>query len=190
MIYIKLDAMMNLTITRNGPVHRGDNLFENLIYLIPKNLNGIDPFDTDVCLSYIRPDGVADIVTLEPLAEMYNEGYYQYVIPVTMAMTKYPGEIRTWLIIVEKGFEPEESVIAKSDECIIRVMDSENLRNLFDDDKVDSLFQITDADLEHLEVIDGGWIIDVYGGEKYAGSKGQMILNGELDYIVDGGNAE
>lgn len=190
MIYIKLDQMMNLTITRTGPVHRGDNLFENLIYLIPKNLNGLDPIDTDVCLSYIRPDGIADIVTLEPLAEMYNEDYYRYVIPVTMAMTKYPGELRTWLIIVEKGFEPEESIIAKSDECIIHVSDSKDLRELFDDDKVESVFVFTDADLEHLEVIDGGWIVDVYGGEKYAGSKAQMILNGELDYIVDGGNAE
>lgn len=190
MIYIKLDTMMNLAITRNGPVHRGDNLFENLIYLIPKNLNGLDPFDTDVCLSYIRPDGLADIVTLEPKEEMYNESYYQYVIPVTMDMTKSPGELRTWLIIVEKGFEPQESIIAKSDECIIHVADSKDLRDLFDDDKVDALFQITDADLENLEVIDGGWIVDIYGGEKYAGSKARMILNGELDYIVDGGNAE
>lgn len=190
MIYIKLDAMMSLTITRNGPVHRGDNLFENLIYLIPKNLNGLDPFDTDVCLSYIRPDGMADIVTLNPLAEMYNDNYYQYVIPVTMAMTKYPGELRTWLLIVENGFEPEESVIAKSDECIIHVADSKDLRELFDDSKVEALFQITDADIEHIEVIDGGWIIDIYGGERAAGSKAQMIIDGELDYIVDGGIAE
>lgn len=190
MIYIKLDAMMSLTITRNGPVHRGDNLFEKLIYLIPKNLNGIDPIDTDVCLSYIRPDGMADIVNLEPLAEMYNDDYYQYVIPVTMAMTKYTGELRTWLLIVEKGFDPEESIIAKSDECIIHVADSEDLRKLFDDDKVEDLFQFTDIDIEHLEVIDGGNIVDAYDWEHHAGSKAQIIVNGELDYIIDGGNAE
>lgn len=190
MIYVKLDQMMNLSITRNGPVHRGDNLFQNLIYIIPKNLNGIDPINTDVCLSYIRPDGVADIVTLEPLVEMYNEDYYRYVIPVTMAMTKYPGELRTWLIIIEKGFEQEESIIAKSDECIIRVADSKDLRDLFDDDKVESLFVLTDADLEKFDVIDGGWIIDVYGGEHYASSKPTMALHGEIDFIVDGGIAE
>lgn len=187
MIYIKLDQMMSLTITRNGPVHRGDNLFENLIYLIPKNLNGYNPIDTDVYLSYIRPDGVADIVTLEPLDEMYNEDYYRYVIPVTMAMTKYPGEIRTWLIIVEKGFKPEESIIAKSDECIIRVTDSKDLRELFDDDKIETLFQITDADLKNLEVIDGGWIVDVYSNHG-AGKDGSTILNEDDDYIIDGGN--
>ena len=190
MIYIKLDAMMNLTITRNGPIHRGDNLFQNLIYLIPMDLNGIDALNTDVCLSYIRPDGTADIVTLEPKEETYNANYYQYVIPVTTSMTKYPGEIRTWIIVIDKAFETEESIIAKSDECIIRVADSTDLRDLFDDDKVESLFQITDADIENLEVIDGGWIIDVYGGEKYASGKPIMDLNGEIDFIVDGGDAE
>lgn len=190
MIYIKLDEMMNLAITRNGPIHRGDNLFQNLIYLIPKRLNDIDPMDAYVNLSYIRQDGVADIMTLEPMEEMYNEKYYQYTIPITSAMTKYSGEIRTWLVIVDKAFEQEESVIAKSDECVLRVMDSEDLRKLFDEDKVDSLFQITDADLEQFEVIDGGWIIDVYGGEHYAENKPTMVLNGEIDYIVDGNNAE
>lgn len=190
MIYIKLDAMMNLTITRNGPVHRGDNLFQTLIFLIPKNLNGIDVMNTDVNLSYIRQDGTADIVTLEPTEEMYNDDYCQYSLPVTTDITKHAGEVRAWLVVVEKAFDAEESVIAKSDECVIRVMESEDLANLFDEERTEAMFQITDADLENLEVIDGGWIVAVYGGEKYAGRNPTMILNGELDFIVDGGNAE
>lgn len=170
MIYIKLDQMMNLTITRNGPVHRGDNLFQTLIFLIPVRLNGIDVRNTDVTLSYIRQDGTADIVALEQMDEMYNDDYCQYSLPVTTDITKYAGKIRAWLVIVEKAFEAEDSVIAKSDECVIHVTDSEDLTSLFDEEKTEALFQIR---------IDGGWIVAVYDGEK-----------GDLEYIVDGGVVE
>lgn len=35
MIYIKLDDSMNLVITVNEPIYRGDNLNQKIIYLIP-----------------------------------------------------------------------------------------------------------------------------------------------------------
>lgn len=42
MIYIKLDDSMNLVITVNEPIYRGDNLNQKIIYLIPLQVGEID----------------------------------------------------------------------------------------------------------------------------------------------------
>ena len=65
MIYIKLDDSMNLVITVNEPIYRGDNLNQKIIYLIPLQVGEIDMLTATPYLSYIRADGVADIVRLE-----------------------------------------------------------------------------------------------------------------------------
>ena len=77
MIYIKLGPDMELVITVNGPIYRGDNLSKKIIYLIPKQIGEIDILTATVFLNYIRADGVADVVVLERLDEPYNESYVQ-----------------------------------------------------------------------------------------------------------------
>ena len=42
MIYIKLDENMNLGITVNEPIYRGDRMNQKAIYLIPKTVGEID----------------------------------------------------------------------------------------------------------------------------------------------------
>lgn len=65
MIYIKLDDSMNLVITVNEPIYRGDNLNQKIIYLIPLQVGEIDMLTATPYLSYIRADGVADITETE-----------------------------------------------------------------------------------------------------------------------------
>ena len=67
-------------------------------------------------LSYIRADGVADIVRLERQNEKYKEAYYQYVFPVSCRLTKFPGEVCSWLQIFSGT--PSNPTIAKSGECL------------------------------------------------------------------------
>ena len=94
-MYIKLDEGMNLVVTVNDAIYRGDNLNRKIIYLIPLTVGEIDILTAKVYLSYIRADGVPDIVILERMDEKYKESYYQYTLPVTCKLTKYPGEICT-----------------------------------------------------------------------------------------------
>lgn len=101
MIYIKLDDSMNLVITVNEPIYRGDNLNQKIIYLIPLQVGEIDMLTATPYLSYIRADGVADIVRLERQSEKYKEAYYQYVFPVSCRLTKFPGEVCSWLHVEE-----------------------------------------------------------------------------------------
>ena len=78
-MYIKLDENMDLVITVNDPIYRGDNLNRKIIYLIPPVIGEVDVLTAELYLSYIRADGVADVVILERMEEKYNENYYQYL---------------------------------------------------------------------------------------------------------------
>lgn len=59
MIYIKLDESMNLVMTVNEPIYRGDNLNQKITYLIPLQVGEVDMLTATPYLSYIRADGVA-----------------------------------------------------------------------------------------------------------------------------------
>lgn len=42
MIYIKLDSEMDLAITVNAPIYRGDNLANKITYLIPESVGELN----------------------------------------------------------------------------------------------------------------------------------------------------
>lgn len=125
MIYIKLDEDMNLVITENEPIYRGDHLNQKITYLLPTTVGDIDILTATVYLSYIRADGTADIALLVRDEETYRERYYQYHLPITSTLSRYAGEIVTFLQIFSGP--PCHPVIAKSGECLLRVIDSKNM---------------------------------------------------------------
>ena len=135
MIYIKLDESMNLVMTVNEPIYRGDNLNQKIVYLIPLQVGEVDMLAATPYLSYIRADGVADIVRLERTEEKYKEAYYQYVFPVSCRLSKYPGEVCTWLQIFSGT--PSNPTIAKSGECLLYVveMDKKGDNLVYDSEK-------------------------------------------------------
>ena len=85
MIYIKLDESMNLVMTVNEPIYRGDNLNQKITYLIPLRVGEVDMLTATPYLSYIRADGVADIVRLERTEEKYKEAQAGQFGAVTVA---------------------------------------------------------------------------------------------------------
>lgn len=140
MIYIKLDDSMNLVITVNEPIYRGDNLNQRIIYLIPLQVGDVDMLTATPYLSYIRADGVADIVRLERTEEKYKEAYYQYALPVSCRLSKYPGEICTWLQIFSGT--PSNPTIAKSGECLLYVEDSKNMDDYICDHQLSAIYAL------------------------------------------------
>lgn len=125
MLYIKLDENMNLVITKNEPIYRGDHLNQKITYLIPITVGDVDMLTATVYLSFIRADGTADIALLVREDEPYNDRYYQYHLPITSTLSRFPGEICTFLQIFSGP--PRHPVIAKSGECILRIQDSKNM---------------------------------------------------------------
>ena len=140
MIYIKLDESMNLVMTVNEPIYRGDNLNQKIVYLIPLQVGEVDMLAATPYLSYIRADGVADIVRLERTGEKYKEAYYQYVFPVSCRLSKYPGEVCTWLQIFSGT--PSNPTIAKSGECLLYVEESKNMDDYICDHHLSAIYAL------------------------------------------------
>lgn len=140
MFYIKLDENMDLVTTVREPLFRGDNLNRKLVYLIPLTVGDIDMLTAYVYLNYIRADGVADIVRLERTEGKYKEAYYQYVFPVSCRLSKYPGEVCTWLQIFSGT--PSNPTIAKSGECLLYVEESKNMDDYICDHQLSAIYAL------------------------------------------------
>ena len=140
MIYIKLDEDMNLVITKNEPIYRGDHMNRKITYLIPITVGDIDMLRATVYLSYIRADGTADIALLVREDEPYNERYYKYHLPITSTLSRYPGEICTFMQIFSGP--PRHPVIAKSGECMLQVIDSKNMDEYISDRNLRLIYEL------------------------------------------------
>lgn len=140
MFYIKLDENMDLVTTVREPLFRGDNLNRKIVYLVPLKVGDIDMLTAYVYLNYIRADGVADVVVLERMEAMYNESYYQYTFPVTCKLTKYPGEVCTWMQIYTGT--PSNPSIQKTGECVLQIQESKNIDDYLCDHQVTAIYQL------------------------------------------------
>lgn len=140
MLYIKLDENMNLGITVNEPIYRGDRLNKKIIYLLPLTVGDIDVQAATVYLSYIRADGTADVALLTRMDQTYNESYYQYTLPITSTLTRYAGEICSWLQIYAGS--PRNPMIAKSGECMLRILDSKNMDEYISDRNLSLIYEM------------------------------------------------
>jgi len=140
MLYIKLDEDMNLGITVNEPIYRGDRLNQKIIYLLPLTVGDIDMQSATVYLSYIRADGTADIALLVRMEEKYNDNYYQYTLPITSTLTRFAGEICSWLQIYAGS--PRNPMIAKSGECMLHIQDSKNMDEYISDRNLRLIYEM------------------------------------------------
>lgn len=161
-MYIKLDESMSLVVTVNEPIYRGDNLNRKIIYLVPVKVGDVDVLTAKVYLSYIRADGAADVVILERTAEKYKEAYFQYVLPVSCKLTKYPGEVCTWIQIYSGT--PSNPTISKSGECMLYVQESKNMDEYLGDCHMTALYQLHKQMDDSFASVDGA--IDAIIAEK------------------------
>lgn len=151
MFYIKLEDSMDLVITVREPLFRGDNLNRKIVYLIPLKVGDIDVLSASVYLNYIRADGVADVVILERMEEMYNESYYQYTFPINCKLTKYPGEVCTWIQFF--AGTPSNPNIQKTGECVLQIQSSKNIDDYLCDHQLTAIYQLQ-------KQIDGGGTVN------------------------------
>ena len=140
LFYIQLKDNMDLSITVREALYRGDNLSKKITYLIPLKVGEIDILTASVYLNYIRADGTPDVILLNRENERYNESYFQYTLPVNCKMTKYAGEVCTWLhIFAGSSADPQ---VAKSGECILQIQDSKNMDDYIIDKNLTALYQL------------------------------------------------
>lgn len=162
MFYIKLDDEMNLVITINEPIYRGDNLNQKITYLVPLRVGNVDMLTATVYLNYIRSDGTPDVVMLDRQEEKYNESYFKYLLPVTCKLSKYAGEVCTWMQIYSG--DVSNPTIAKSGECVLRVLESKDMDEYLGDRTVTALYQLKKQMENEFETVENS--IDALIAEK------------------------
>lgn len=140
MTYIMLTDDMRLVVTKADTIYRGDNLSKKITFLLPAKSENFDMMKTSVFLSYIRADGSPDIVILNRDPEMYDENHYKYILPVTCKLSKYPGEVRMWLQLFS-GYAANPET-AKSGDCKIHILNTDNLDGCLDDHQITALYQL------------------------------------------------
>lgn len=112
----------------------------SITFLLPTKVNNVDLATASVFLSYIRSDGEPDMVLLERDSANYNENYYQYVLPITCKLSRYPGQVCMWLQICDGN--SNDPIIAKSGECFIRIHESKNMDDYLCDHQLTALYQM------------------------------------------------
>ena len=145
---------MQLIITVGEPIYQGDNLNQKIIYLIPTQVEDIDILTASIFLNYIRADGMADIAILERMEEKYNDNYYQYTFPITCKLSKYPGEVCTWLQIYTGT--PSHPTIAKSGECMLQIQESKCIDSCLCDSQLTAIYQLQKTLAESEEKFESG----------------------------------
>ena len=188
-MFIKLDENMNLVITVNDTIYRGDNLCRKVIYLVPTSVGEIDVASANVYLSYIRADGTPDIVILERMEEKYKDTYYQYTLPVDCKLTKYAGEVCAWLQIFSGS--PSNPTIAKSGECVIFIHESKNMDDYLCDHQLTALYQLHKAKADNIVYDTDGNYVQLTSDGVPIGDKIDMeivaadINDGSIDFDDD-----
>lgn len=142
MTYIKLDSDMSLTVTSRETIYRGDNLSKSITFLVPTALGDdkIPAESTTIFLSYVGSDGEPDMDILERSDAMYNADYYQYVLPVTCKLSRYPGQILMWLQVCSGDMN--NPIIAKTGECYITIHNSKSLDDCMSDHQLTALYKL------------------------------------------------
>ena len=129
-----------LVVTKNTPIYRGDNMNTSIIFLLPIYVDNVNLETATVFLSYIRADGEPDMVILEKAEAKYNNSYYQYTLPVTCKLSRYPGQVCMWLQICDGN--SDHPIIAKSGECTINIHKSKSLDDVICDHQLTAMYQL------------------------------------------------
>lgn len=151
-MYIKLDENMNLAVTINESLYRGDRRNRRIIFLIPHTIGEVDAVSSTIYMNYVRPDGTTDVALLIKSEVPYNAVYDQYIIPVKGALTHVAGDVVMWIEFYNETSD-EKPVIAKSNEVIIPILDAQDVgtpAGLEDEDDTQlTIFQQLLEALEH-----------------------------------------
>ena len=182
MIYIKLDESMNLCMTKKEPIYRGDHLNRTITYLIPMTVGNIDMLRATVYLSYIRADGTADIALLVREDEPYNDRYYKYHLPITCTLSRYAGEICTFLQIFSGP--PRHPTIAKSSECFLQVVDSKNMDEYITDRNLRLIYEMQRYMEDKVEKAEKGLHERIDKTDEVVAAKADNIIFNEEDSTI------
>lgn len=166
MTYLRLKEDGSLVVTSADRIYQGDNMAKKITFVVDRNVLGYDPAASFLYLVYIRADGHPDIVYLERSEEMYNDECYQYTLAAPEAVTRYPGDITMWVVMMfdqqdyvsnEEGVVPPAKL--STDPVHIKIWEKPISNSTMIDSQLTAIYQMSkkvfDEDDEQIPVDNG-----------------------------------
>ncbi len=150
MLVIKLSEDKELQITVDSPIYRGENIENGIMFLVSKTIGPIqDVANAKLYLTYLRPDGVAEMVWLYEHSE-YSDGYYQFMMPANRKFTRVQGQVTVWFQIYDTG-ACVKPIILKSNEVLINVLPAKDGSDYVDDDTLSLVYSVQKGMEAHVQ---------------------------------------
>lgn len=138
MIIIKMEQDKSLLVTRKPILHQFEHKADQLLFLIPPNIDNVDLANANVIARFILPSGMGMTKGLARKEELY-QNYAQYVTSLTSVMTAEAGEIELCLSIVDK----QGAVVLRSSPAFLRILPSISSDELLEEGQLDQLDWLT-----------------------------------------------
>ena len=138
MIIIKMEQDKSLLVTRQPILHQFEHKADQLLFLIPPNIDNVDLANANVIARFILPSGMWMTKGLARKEELY-QNYAQYVTSLTSVMTAEAGEIELCLSIVDK----QGAVVLRSSPAFLRILPSISSDELLEEGQLDQLDWLT-----------------------------------------------
>ena len=146
MTYIKVNNDLTLTVTEAEVIYQGENLSKSVTFLVPKVLNDMEVRATIAYLIYIRADGHPNIALLEREEEDYNGDYHQYIVTLSEAVTRYPGEVTLWIEFFS-GLASAPTIL-RTGPCGVRITEHPTVSDSITDSQIAAIYQLSTKILE------------------------------------------
>lgn len=99
MLTIIMNPDKSLSKKSSAVIYQGENLVDNVKFLLPQMYGDLSLADFTVCLTYIDPANISRTEKLVLKDANYKGSMLYYCLPVTSTLTKFAGNIKVHLML-------------------------------------------------------------------------------------------
>ena len=99
MYTILMDVNKSLITPKKVVIYQGENLMDNLNFIIPKTYNDIDISDFSISMEYILPGNIVYTENLTKSDDEYSDTHNCYTLPIDSKLTTCAGDVTLSLLI-------------------------------------------------------------------------------------------
>ena len=134
---ILMKSDKSLVISKDSKIYQKESVMDKLIFLFPKEYNGIDMSNFTYNLTYIDPQGGMHTELLVIDEEPYKEDFVSCQLPVDTEITKYSGVITLSVSATWLDSETLTQYVLKTDSLQIEISKLSVLYEFIPDESLD-----------------------------------------------------
>lgn len=157
-MYIVMKPDKSLVITKSIRLHQKESLMDQVTFLVPDVYGEHDLSEFQVIMTYVDTDSVVHAEQLVLDDELYpeNEHYLQYHVPVTSQLSRFAGDIKIRLTMVNVNLAENAKYVLETDEVAIEILPIKDYYNFVPDKSlsfVSNVFAGVNTKIQQLDAI-------------------------------------